>query len=98
MGRDEVGRYDGRRMSQLEQLQPETGAENREMTARILSPELKKQFETLRGLLQRALWLAERCADIETVQILHARLTNLQADAMIIIMGDCAVGQTRLII
>src|SRR6266446_4181838 len=97
MGRDEVGRYDGRRMSQLEQLQPETGAENREMTARILSPELKEQFETLRGLLQRALWLAERCADIEAVQILRARLTNLQAAALLVIVGEVKAGKSSFI-
>ena len=84
-------------MSQLEQLQPETGAENREMTARILSPELKEQFETLRGLLQRALWLAERCADIEAVQILRARLTNLQAAALLVIVGEVKAGKSSFI-
>jgi len=81
----------------LEQLQPETGAENREMTARILSPELKEQFETLRGLLQRALWLAERCADIEAVQILRARLTNLQAAALLVIVGEVKAGKSSFI-
>jgi ribosome biogenesis GTPase A len=84
-------------MSQLEQLQPETGAENREMTARILTPELKEQFETLRGLLQRALWLAERCADIEAVQILRARLTNLQAAALLVIVGEVKAGKSSFI-
>ena len=52
-------------MDQLEQLQTEPGAENRDLSARILSPELKQQFDALRNLLQRALWLAERCADVE---------------------------------
>ena len=84
-------------MSQLEQLQPEAGAESREMTARILSPELKEQFETLRGLLQRALWLAERCADIEAVQILRARLTNLQAAALLVIVGEVKAGKSSFI-
>jgi ribosome biogenesis GTPase A len=84
-------------MSQLEQLQPETSAESREMAARILSPELKKQFETLRALLQRALWLAERCADIEATQILRARLANLQAAALLVIVGEVKAGKSSFI-
>jgi ribosome biogenesis GTPase A len=84
-------------MSQLEQLQPETGVESREMAARILSPELKKQFETLRALLQRALWLSERCADIEATQILRARLANLQAAALLVIVGEVKAGKSSFI-
>ena len=64
---------------------------------RILSPELKRQFETLRGHLQRALWLAERCADHEASQILRARLTNLQAAALIVIVGEVKAGKSSLI-
>ena len=64
-------------MSQLEQRQPESGGVTRQAGLRLLSPELKKQFETLREHLQRALWLAERCADDDATQILRVRLTNL---------------------
>jgi GTPase SAR1 family protein len=84
-------------MSQLEQRQPENGGENRAVAPRILSPELKRQFETLRGHLQRALWLAERCADHEATQILHDRLTNLQAAAMIVIVGEVKAGKSSFI-
>jgi ribosome biogenesis GTPase A len=84
-------------MSQPEQLQSQTGAENREPTARILSPELKEQFDTLRGLLQRALWLAERCADVEATQILRARLSNLQAAALLVIVGEVKAGKSSFI-
>lgn len=84
-------------MSQLEQLQPEPAAENRDSTARILSPELKQQFDTLRNLLQRALWLAERCADIESTQILRARLTNLQAAALMVVVGEVKAGKSSFI-
>jgi ribosome biogenesis GTPase A len=84
-------------MSQFEQLQPEPGQENREQPARILSPELKQQFESLRNLLQRALWLAERCADIEATQILRARLTNLQAAALLVIVGEVKAGKSSFI-
>src|SRR5205809_3932993 len=84
-------------MSQFEQLQSEPGAESRDSAARILSPELKRQFETLRSYLQRALWLAERCADIEATQILRTRLTNLQAAALIVIVGEVKAGKSSLI-
>ena len=84
-------------MSQFEQLQSEPGAENCEHSARILSPELKQQFETLRNLLQRALWLAERCADIEATQILRARLENLQAAALLVVVGEVKAGKSSFI-
>src|SRR3954466_9124693 len=84
-------------MSQFEQLQSEAGASSIDHSARILSPELKQQFETLRNLLQRALWLAERCADIEAVQILRARLANLQAAALLVIVGEVKAGKSSFI-
>jgi predicted GTPase len=84
-------------MSQLEQRQPENGGTSRAVAPRILSPELKEQFETLRGHLQRALWLAEKCADDEATQILRARLTNLQAAALIVIVGEVKAGKSSFI-
>ncbi len=84
-------------MSQFDQLQPEPGAEDRDSSGRILSPELKQQFDTLRNLLQRALWLAERCADIEATQILRARLTNLQAAALLVVVGEVKAGKSSFI-
>ncbi|HVF72949.1 MAG TPA: dynamin family protein [Chthoniobacterales bacterium] len=84
-------------MSQLDQLQPEPGAENRDGTRGILSPELRRQFETLRSLLQRALWLAERCADVEATQILRSRLTNLQSAALLVIVGEVKAGKSSFI-
>src|ERR1043165_8948224 len=83
-------------MSQFEQLQSDA-APNSDSSARILSPELKQQFETLRNLLQRALWLAERCADIEATQILRARLTNLQSAALLVIVGEVKAGKSSFI-
>lgn len=84
-------------MSQLEQRQPDPNGLSRGTAPRILSPELKKQFETLRDHLQRALWLAERCADNEAAQILRARLTNLQAAALIVVVGEVKAGKSSLI-
>jgi len=74
----------------MEQRQPEA-------TPSILGPELKQQFETLRGHLQRALWLAERCADDEVSQILRTRLVNLQAAALIVVVGEVKAGKSSLI-
>ena len=84
-------------MSQLEQRQPEPGSESSQTAAQILSPELKRQFEALRSHLQRALWLAERCADDEASEILRTRLANLQAAAMIVIVGEVKAGKSSLI-
>src|SRR3954469_17935145 len=84
-------------MSQFDQLQPEPLPDNRDHSARILSPELKEQFDPLRSLLQRALWLAERCADVEATQILRARLTNLQAAALLVIVGEVKAGKSSFI-
>jgi ribosome biogenesis GTPase A len=84
-------------MSQLEQRQPDTNGMIRAAAPRILSPELKKQFETLRDHLQRALWLAERCADDEATQILRVRLANLQAAALIVVVGEVKAGKSSFI-
>ena len=87
----------GERMSDLEQRSPETGEPNPEMMPRVLSPELKERFETLRDLLQRALWLAEKCADVEGAEILRARLTNLRAAALLVIVGEVKAGKSSFI-
>ncbi len=84
-------------MSPLDQLQPEANGEAHEAVPRILSPELKRQFENLRGHLQRAVWLAERCADDEATQILRTRLANLQAAALIVVVGEVKAGKSSLI-
>ena len=84
-------------MSQLEQRQPDPNSVPQAAAPRILSPELKKQFETLRDHLQRALWLAERCGDVEASQILRARVTNLQAAALIVVVGEVKAGKSSLI-
>jgi GTP-binding protein EngB required for normal cell division len=67
------------------------------MTPRILSPELQQQHEALRALLQRALWLAEKCADHEATTILRARLTNLQSAALLVILGEVKAGKSSFI-
>ncbi|HSP45132.1 MAG TPA: dynamin family protein [Chthoniobacterales bacterium] len=84
-------------MIEPEQLQSHAGSQNRNPSAVILSVELKQQFDTLRNLLQRALWLAERCADIEATDILRARLTNVQAAALLVVVGEVKAGKSSFI-
>ncbi len=84
-------------MSQVEQRQPDSNGQNPGAAPRVLSPELKQRFEALRALLQRGLWLAERCADHEGTQILRARLTNLQAAALLVIVGEVKVGKSSFV-
>ena len=67
------------------------------MTPRILSWELQQQYDSLRSLLQRALWLAESCADHEATTILRARLTNLNAAALLVIVGEVKAGKSSFI-
>ena len=67
------------------------------MTPRILSWELQQQYDALRSLLQRALWLAESCADHEASTILRARLTNLHAAALLVIVGEVKAGKSSFI-
>ena len=67
------------------------------MTPRILSLELQQQYAALRSLLQRAVWLAEKCADAEATTILRTRLTNLQAAALLVIVGEVKAGKSSFI-
>jgi GTPase SAR1 family protein len=104
MGSREFERYHQRFMSQVDQRQdfPEVGDEpqgsgQERATPRILSPELNQQYEMLRGLLQRSLFLAEKCVDFEASQILRTRLTNLQAAALLVIVGEVKVGKSSFI-
>ena len=43
------------------------------------------------------MWLAERCADDEATQILRVRLTNLQAAALIVVVGEVKAGKSSFI-
>lgn len=63
----------------------------------LLSPELKQQFEGLRVLMQRALWLVEKCADVEGVQILRARFANLQSAALLVVVGEVKAGKSSFL-
>lgn len=83
-------------MIALEQQLPAPGPD-RTVTPHILSPQLQRQYEALRVLLQRALWLAEKRADHEATQILRARLGNLQAPALLVIVGEVKAGKSSFV-
>ncbi len=63
----------------------------------VLSPELQRQHEALWIVLQRALWLAEKCADDDATQILRKRLDNLQAAALLVIVGEVKAGKSSFV-
>ncbi len=63
----------------------------------ILGPDLSHQYEALRVLLQRALWLAEKCTDYDATQILRTRLENIQAAALIVVVGEVKAGKSSFI-
>ena len=69
----------------------------RDVPPRILSPELQQQYAGLRSLLQCAVWLAEKRADHEATTILRARLQNLQAAALLVIVGEVKAGKSSFI-
>ncbi|MGZ5503822.1 MAG: dynamin family protein [Chthoniobacterales bacterium] len=82
----------------LDVAEPQTsnGGEERPQL-HILGPDLSQQSESLRVLLQRSLWLAEKCADYDATQILRARLTNLEAAALIVVVGEVKAGKSSFI-
>src|SRR4051812_22351077 len=84
-------------MSHFEQRPMIPSEGNSAISSDILGPELRQRFETLRGLLQRALWLAERCGDQEGTQILRSRLANLQSAALLVIVGEVKVGKSSFV-
>lgn len=67
------------------------------MSPQILSFEWKQQYDALRDLLQRALWLSEKRADFDATQILRARLTNLQTPALLVVVGEVKAGKSSFI-
>ena len=68
------------------------------MTAqRVLSPELKQKYDSLRDVLQRCLSLTDRCSDTEASVILRDRLALLQSAALFVIIGEVKSGKSSFI-
>ena len=66
-------------------------------TQPILSSELKQQYESLRGTLQRCLALTDKCGEIEATAILQDRLTHLQSAALFVVVGEVNSGKSSFI-
>jgi GTPase SAR1 family protein len=72
--------------------------EEKPMTAqRVLSPELKQKYDSLRDVLQRCLSLTDRCSDTEASAILRDRLALLQSAALFVIIGEVKSGKSSFI-
>src|SRR4051794_24220581 len=97
MGRSPSKGYGKPLMSQFEPRQMNPNDLSSALTPDFLGPELRQRFEALRGLLQRALWLAERCGDQEGTQILRSKLANLQSAALLVIVGEVKVGKSSFV-
>jgi len=63
----------------------------------ILSPELKKKYESMRGLLQACLVLTDKCKDTEAYGILRERLAHLQSAALFVIVGEVKSGKSSFV-
>mgnify|MGYP001767220444 CR=1 FL=1 len=67
------------------------------MAQEILSPELKKQYESMRTLLQACLALTQKCSDTEAHAILRERLAHLQSAALFVIVGEVKSGKSSFV-
>jgi ribosome biogenesis GTPase A len=63
----------------------------------VLSVELKRQYESLRGALQRCLSLTDKCAESDATAILRERLTHLESAALFVIVGEVKAGKSSFV-
>lgn len=64
---------------------------------RVLSPELKQKYDSLRDVLQRCLSLTDRCSETEASAILRDRLALLQSAALFVIVGEVKSGKSSFV-
>jgi len=67
------------------------------MAQRVLSPELKKQYELMRDVLQRCLSMTEKCSDAEASGIIRDRLAHMQSAALFVFVGEVKSGKSSFI-
>lgn len=67
------------------------------MTQRVLSPELKKQYDLMRDLLKRCLSLTDKCSDEEASKIILDRLSHMQSAALFVFVGEVKSGKSSFI-
>jgi ribosome biogenesis GTPase A len=64
---------------------------------RVLGPELKQKYDSLRDVLQRCLSLTDRCSETGASEILRDRLALLQSAALFVIVGEVKSGKSSFI-
>lgn len=64
---------------------------------RVLGPELKQKYDSLRDVLQRCLSLTEKCSETEAAAILRDRLALLQSAALFVVVGEVKSGKSSFI-
>lgn len=67
------------------------------MEQRVLSPELKKQYDSMRDVLQQCLSLTEKCSDTEAAGIIRDRLAHMQSAALFVFVGEVKSGKSSFI-
>ncbi|MBN2437040.1 MAG: dynamin family protein [Deltaproteobacteria bacterium] len=64
---------------------------------RVLSPEMKQKYDSLRDVLQRALSLTDRCPETGASAVLRDRLALLQSAALFVFVGEVKSGKSSFI-
>lgn len=64
---------------------------------RVLGPELKQKYDSLRDVIQRCLSLTERCSEAGASTILRDRLALLESAALFVIVGEVKSGKSSFI-
>ncbi|MBN1625603.1 MAG: dynamin family protein, partial [Deltaproteobacteria bacterium] len=67
------------------------------MAQRVLSPELKKQYDLMRDILQRCLSLTEKCSDADASGVISDRLAHMQSAALFVFVGEVKSGKSSFI-
>lgn len=64
---------------------------------RVLGPELKQKYDSLRDVLQRCLMLTEKCREEDASALLRERLKHLQSPALFVIVGEVKSGKSSFV-
>lgn len=64
---------------------------------RVLGPELKQKYDSLRDVIQRCLSLTEKCSETGASTILRDRLALLESAALFVIVGEVKSGKSSFI-
>jgi predicted GTPase len=63
----------------------------------VLSPKLKKQFEWLRGLMEKATVLTDKSKDTKSSGVLRDRAAHLRSAALFVVVGEVKAGKSSFV-